>query len=141
MLGVNEIKSDEEIPSDVIVALCDSLLVTMEEPDMRRLRRTSPDEYMRTLKMQYKRLDDRYPGIFNVLVQYGAEMPDGTQVMAMIKKMLGYRDNIASGAIQRDTADKAVDYELAHKYVRPAIGEDRFDSIVSDPEKKVKDRG
>ena len=128
MLGVNEIKSTEEIPTDIVVALCESLIVTMEQPDMRRLRRSDPDAYMRTLKTQYKRLTDRYPGIFNVLLQYGAE------VMPRIKKMLGFRDNIASGAIERDVADKVVDYELAHQYVRPAIGADRFDSIVSEPE-------
>ena len=145
MLGVNEIKTHEELSTDTIIALCESLLTTMEEADMRRLKQTDTDRYYRTLKTQFKRLDDRYPGIFNVLIQYGRKNPQGHDVMEQIIMMLRKRDSIFQRMKQnpemtREVAgeqeDKAVDYTYAQRYVRPAIGADRFDSIVKDPSKE-----
>lgn len=129
MMGVNEIRSEEEIPAGTIVALCDSLLAKTEEHEMRRMRQTDPDRYYRTLKTQFKRLDDRYPGIFNMLVEYGRKTPQGADIMQRIKQMIGYRDRIVAGE-EREQFDKAVDYQYAHEFVRPAIGAERFDSIV-----------
>ena len=136
MLGVNEIKSDEEIPSATIIALCEGLLCKMDEPDIRRLRNADPDRYFRSLQTQFKRLNDRYPGIFNLLTQYGRKTPQGADVMARIKEMIGYRDQIVTGQIDRDKADKEIDYKYAYEFVRPAIGTDRFDTIVKPPNER-----
>jgi hypothetical protein len=138
MMGVNEIRSDEEIPAHIIVALCDGLLVKMEEPDMRRMRQQNPDEYYRTLKTQFKRLDDRYPGVFNMLVEYGRKTPQNVDIMARIKTMIGYRDRIKAGE-DREQFDKVVDYQYAYEFVRPAIGNERFDSIVKPVTEERKD--
>jgi hypothetical protein len=136
MLGVNEIKSDEEIPSSTIIALCEGLLCKMEEPDIRRLRNADPDRYFRSLQTQFKRLNDRYPGIFNLLTQYGRKTPQGADIMARIKEMIGYRDQIVAGEINRDKADKEIDYKYAYEFVRPAIGNERFDTIVKPPNER-----
>jgi hypothetical protein len=149
MLGVNEIKSAEEIPTDTVIGLCEGLLTRMEEADMRRMVRTDKDRYYRTLKTQFKRLDDRYPGIFNMLIQYGRRNPQGLEIMPQIEKMLRQRDAIFSRMKQnpemsREDAgkdeDKAVDYTYAQRYVRPAIGAERFDSIVKPPEEREEDQ-
>ncbi len=129
MLGVNEIKSEEEIPAETIVALCESLLTRTEDPEMKRKKHSDPDSYYMTLKTQFKRLDDRYPGIFNMLIQYGRRTPQGLDIMSRIKEMIGYRDRIKAGE-NRDVFDKAIDYKYAYDFVRPAIGTERFDSIV-----------
>lgn len=142
MLGVNEIKSTEEIPTETVIGLCEGLLTRMEEGDMRRLLRTDKDRYYRTLKTQFKRLDGRYPGIFNMLIQYGRTNPQGMEIMPQITMMLKQRDAIFARMNQnpemsREDAglqeDKDVDYTYAHRYVRPAIGADRFDNIVKAP--------
>jgi len=143
MLGVNEVRSNEEISTETVIGLCEGLLIRMEEPDMRRMLRTDKDRYYRTLKTQFKRLDDRYPGIFNMLIQYGRKNPQGLDIMDQITKMLRQRDMIfarmrANPEMSREEAgekeDKQVDYTYAHRYVRPAIGADRFDSIVQNPD-------
>lgn len=148
MLGVNQINSTEDIPTETVIALCEGLLTRMEEPDMRRLLRTDTDRYFRTLKTQFKQLDDRYPGIFNMLIQYGRKNPQGLEIMPQITKMLRQRDAIFSKMKQnpemsREEAgkeeDKAVDYTYAQRYVRPAIGEERFDSIVENPQNEKKE--
>lgn len=135
MQGVNEIRSNEEIPADIIVALCEGLLCKIEEPEMKRKRQTDPDLYYRSLKTQFKRLDDRYPGIFNMLVEYGRKTPQGHDIMTRIKQMIGFRDRIQSGE-DREQFDKTIDYKYAHEFVRPAIGADRFDTIVKSPEEQ-----
>jgi hypothetical protein len=134
MLGVNEIKSSEEIPTATIVALCEGLLCKMEEPDIRRLRNTDPDRYYQSLQTQFKRLNDRYPGIFNMLTRYGRKTPQGIDIMARIKEMIGYRDQIVSGTISREKADKEIDYKYAYEFVRPVVP--NFDNIVKPPNER-----
>ena len=144
MLGVNEIRSNEDIPTEIVLGLCEGLLMRMEQPDMRRLLTTDKDRYYRSLKTQFKVLDDRYPGIFNMLIQYGRKNPQGLDIMEQISKMLRQRDTIfarmkKNPELSREEAgeseDKNVDYTYAHRYVRPALGADKFDSIVQKPEK------
>lgn len=137
MLGVNEIRSDEEIPTDQVLALCESLLGRMEDPEMARVRRRDPEGYFRTLKTQFSRLNDRYPGIFNMLVQYGRRTRDGMEIVPQIRQMLAYRDQLNEGTITRERADQLVDYEYAQRYVRPVIGADRFDTIVKHPDERA----
>lgn len=145
MLGVNEIKSNEEIPTSVVISLCEGLMCRIEEPDMRRLLRTDNDRYYRTLKTQFKRLDDRYPGLFNMIIQYGRKSPQGLEIMPQIIEMLEQRDAIfvkmkLNPEMSREDAgreeDKSVDYTYAQRYVRPAIGAERFDSIVKPPDER-----
>ena len=142
MIGVNELKSSDTIPTETIIALCDGLLAKREEPDMRRLLRTDKDRYYRTFKTQFKRLDDRYPQIFMSFLQYGRTLPDGVDLYAAITDMLYKRDSIFAKMendpeLTREEAgdveDRDVDYVYARQYVRPAIGADRFDSIVKPP--------
>lgn len=56
--------------------------------------------------------------------------------MARIKEMIGYRDQIVAGEIDRDKADKEIDYKYAYEFVRPAIGTERFDTIVKPPNER-----
>ena len=130
---VNEIKSEENLSSPQIIALCESLLSRMEHPEVKQLRHTDSDRYYRSLKTQFKQLDDRYPGIFNMLTQYGRQAPGGIDTMAKLRSMLGVYDARQSGEITDEEADKAVDYDLAKKFVRPALGDSVFDNIVKDP--------
>ena len=134
MLGVNEIKSHEHISTEDVLALCEGMLSDMETDEYKLMRREDPDRYFRKLKKTYKRLNDRLPGIFNVLVQYGRQTPDGFGTVERIRGMLEKRDAMDAGTLTREDADKDVDYEYAHAYVRPAIGKERFDSIVKPPE-------
>lgn len=135
-MSPNEIKSSENIDSKSIVALCEGLLAKMDEPEMRRLRKNDADRYLRTLKTQFKRLEDRYPGMFNMLIEYGRKTPSGEDVMARIKQLIGFRDAVDAGTITKDKADEEIDYQYAHEFVRPAIGADKFDSIVKPPSER-----
>ena len=45
-------------------------------------------------------------------------------------------DELRRKQVAGEDEDKAVDYEYAHLYVRPAIGADRFDSIVKPPSER-----
>lgn len=139
-MSPHEIKSTENLDSATIVALCEGMLTKMEEPEMRRMRRADQDRYLRTLKTQFKRLEDRYPGMFNLIMEYGRTTPTGDNVMARIKQMIGFRDAIDTGAITKDKADEEIDYEYARKFIRPAIGPAQFDAIVKPPaERERKD--
>lgn len=135
MIGVNPINSTEEIPSDVIIGLCDGLLTKMEEPAMRRMRNADTDQYYRSLKTQFKRLDDRYPGIFLMLTQYGRQLPQGGDPMDRIKEMLQLRDKIHAGE-DRLPIDKVVDYKYAKEFVSKVLPPGKFDEIVKPPEER-----
>ena len=134
MLGLNEIKSEVDLPSVKIIALCESLLEKMADTEMRRFRTTDHDRYFRTLKSQFSELNDRYPGIFNVLVQYGKKTPDGFQTMDRIREMLRMNDEMKGGTLEREEADKEIDYKYAYQYVRPAVP--NFDNIVKPPSER-----
>jgi hypothetical protein len=133
MMGLNEIKSNVNLSTDKIIALCESLLERMEDPELRRYRTSDADRYLRTLKTQFKELNDRYPGIFNVLLEFGRRTPDGFDTMTRISGMLRMRDQIDAGQKTQDQAEKEVDYEYANVYVRPAVGSEAFDRIVPKP--------
>lgn len=150
MLGVNEVRSNEDIPTNTVIALCEGLLSRMEEPDMRRMVKTDKDRYYRSLKTQFKRLDDRYPGIFHMLIQYGRINPQGLDIMEQITTMLRQRDAIfakmkQNPELSREDAgaqeDKAVYDTYDYRYVRPAFGEERFDNIMKNAGDKMKNAG
>lgn len=144
MLGVNEILSKEEIPTPTIIALCESMLSKMEEPEMRRLKKTDTDRYYRTLKTQFQRLDHRYPGIFNKLVEYGRTDGEGRDIMAQLTTILQQRDAIFAkmkgdwskreevGAAE----DKAFHSVYDGRYVRPVVGEQLYDNIMKNENEK-----
>ena len=133
MLGLNEIKSTENLSSNKIFALCESMVERMDDPELKRFRANDSDRYLRTLKTQFKALDDRYPSIFNVLLEYGRRTPDGFDTLARIKQMLNLHDKVQSGETTKDNAEKALDYEYSYQYVRPVIGAEKFDEIVKPP--------
>lgn len=137
MLGLNEIKSEVDLSSEKIVALCESLLERMADSEMRRWRTTDHDRYFRTLKTQFSELNDRYPGIFNVLVQYGRKTPDGFPTLDRIKEMLRMNDALKAGTLDREKADKEIDYKYAYQYVRPVVP--NFDNIVKPPSEREDD--
>lgn len=137
MLGVNEIRSKEDLDTPTVIGLCESLLARREDAEMRRMQRTDPDRFHRTLKTQFAQLDDRYPGIFNLLLQYGRRTPaipgepNGTDAMEKIRDMLAKRDavNARMAAMDPDREywerrmeagkdeDKAVDAEEANRFI------------------------
>lgn len=138
MLGVNEVKNWEDLSTDTVLGLCESMLARREEADMKRMMRTDQDCYFRTMKTQFNQLDDRYPGIFNMLLQYGRTAPGGLDIMSKISDMLRKRDLIfdkmKQGMDREDAGaqeDKQVDYDLAATYLRGKImSDEQFDSIV-----------
>lgn len=140
MLGLNEIKSEVNLPSDKIIALCESMLERMDDSEMRRLRNNDGDAYVRILKTQFKELNDRYPGIFNVLLEFGRRTPDGFVTMDRISRMLRQFDAVQSGTKTKDQAEKEIDYEYSAVYVKPIVdklaettGAGTFDDIVKAP--------
>ena len=150
MLGVNEIKHWETISTPVVVALCESLMAKLEESDIRRLRSADPDRYYRSLKTQFKELDDRYPGIFNLIIQYGRctppipGEPKGVDIIFKVRDMLQKRDAInakmAQGMCREDAGkkeDMEVDYVEAKRFIRgKVIPADQFDEIVKPPDQR-----
>lgn len=140
MLGLNEIKSEVNLPSEKIIALCESMLERMDDNEMRRLRNTDGDGYLRSVRGQFKELNDRYPSIFNVLLEFGRRTPDGFSTMDRITRMLRQFDAVQAQQKTKDQAEKELDYEYAQVYVKPVVdklaentGVGRFDDIVKDP--------
>lgn len=140
MLGLNEIKSEVNLPSEKIIALCESMLERMDDAEMRRLRNTDGDAYLRSVRGQFKELNDRYPSIFNVLLEFGRRTPDGFSTMDRITRMLRQFDAVQAQQKTKDQAEKELDYEYAQVYVKPVVdklaentGVGRFDDIVKDP--------
>lgn len=118
-MGVNEIRSQEDLDTPTVIALCESLLARREDAEMRRMQRQDPDRFHRMLKTQFAQLDDRYPGIFNMLIQYGRRTPsipgepNGVDIMEKLKQMLVQRDTVKAkmAAIPKNpNIDEGKDY-------------------------------
>ncbi len=137
MMSPHEIKSTTNLSTDAIVALCEGMLTRMDDPEMRRMRRGDQDRYLRVIKTQFKPLEDRYPGMFHLLMEYGRNTPSGEDTLTRIKEMLGYRDAIDTGTISKEKADERIDYKYAREFIRPAIGAAEFDAIVKPPEQRT----
>ena len=138
MLGLNEIKSEVNLSTTTIFALCESMVARIEEADMRRLKATDQDRYLRSLKAQFKQLDDRYPAIFNILLEYGRRTPDGFNTLDRIKKMLqAYDVWQAADEEKKKQVEVAMEYPYAEAYVRPAVGPAIFDPIVKKPDESI----
>lgn len=132
MLGLNEIKSEENLPPQKIYALCESMVAKIEESEMRRLKHFNEDRYLRTLKTQFKELDDRYPGIFNVILSYGRTTPDGYDTLERIKKMLQMYEIWAETEDEEEKkqVEVVMEYPYAETYVKAAVGAHVFDKAV-----------
>jgi hypothetical protein len=134
--GLNPVKSQVNLSPEKIIALCESLLERMDDTELRRIRTTDPDRYSRTLKKQFSELDDRYPSIFNALMEFGRRTPDGYDTMARIRSMLGLYSAVQSGQKTNEQAEKELDYEYSSIYVKPVVGAQEFDRIVKPPTKQ-----
>jgi len=109
------------------------MIERMEDTELRRYRNSDNDRYLRTLKTEFKALNDRYPAIFNILLQYGRKTPDGFDTLERITKMLQKFDEMSTGRKTQEQAEKELDYEYSYQYVRPAVGAEKFDEIVKPP--------
>jgi hypothetical protein len=131
---INDVRSDAPIESVKVIEWCESMLTRMDE--LKPFRKDDPDRFLRTIKTEYKDLDDRLPSVFRILLEYGRKTPDGFDTLDRITRMLQKFDEMTSGRKTKEQAEKELDYEYSYQYVRPVIGASKFDEIVKPPTSK-----
>lgn len=115
----NEIKSNENLDGETIMGLVYEMQEAIKERAMVQMKLRNADEYIAHMQERFKKLNDRYPGIFQMIITR-----EGDIDINRLKWMLDMVDNIHSGHIEKDVADKQVGAHLFNTYVDQHIDHD-----------------
>jgi len=69
-MSLNEIKSTEKMDKETILELVRQMQEAIKEPAMQQLKARDSGRYICEMQNRCSRLNDRYPGIFNMVIQY-----------------------------------------------------------------------
>ena len=118
---VKEIGGDE-LPEDVEQEL------RLHEGEMEIFMKEMEAECKSNFSREFKRLQDRYPGIIQMILRYG-EHSD----LVGLRKMLELSESVEKKEISRMSASYQIGKELRNKYVNQRLGVNASDINEIDP--------
>lgn len=115
-MSTNEIKSYDNLDKTTILQLVSDMQLAIKEPEMVELKNNDKGQYIRHMRERFIRLNDRYPGIFNMVLTNEDKMD-----MRRLTMMLNLLETRERGEISNYDADVRVGQDTFNEFVSPVI--------------------
>jgi len=125
-MSLNHITSFENLPNDTILQYAQSLMKTMEEYGIgkttliEKLKTNNPvlyDKFCEKVREHYASLNARYPGIVNMIVNYGQDFD-----IKRLASLLGIAERLNKGEIPELETHFNISTQLRNEFVLPKLG-------------------